>query len=188
MTVGEKAQGGVPEGHPLTLWAPRFAAEQMNRFKVVGARQRRGEPEEVDKADAGVRGEDPGETGGERRGDFAAGRYPGTRNRFGSVLVMTANGVAVGTGQEKLTGPSPDKYVEHTTSTRRSLKYVDDVTGTELPVETVKAARKEEIDWLAKEEVYERVPMSICQERGFKPLQWLDVVKGDSQAVKATHW
>ena len=34
LTLAKKFEGGVPQGHPLTYWAPRYAAEQINRFKI----------------------------------------------------------------------------------------------------------------------------------------------------------
>ena len=57
---------------------------------------------------------------------------------------------------------------------------MDDSSGTVLPAELVRKARAEELDWLRKEAVYERVPRKLCeQSEQRKPLQlkWLDVNK-----------
>ncbi|CAK9071194.1 Copia protein [Durusdinium trenchii] len=34
LMLEKKFDGGLPEGHPLTLWIPRYVAEQSNRYKV----------------------------------------------------------------------------------------------------------------------------------------------------------
>ena len=92
----EKFEGGVPQGHPLTYWAPRYAAEQINRFKV-------GEDGRTpDERRTGKKWVKPMPLFGEK-----AGRYLGTHNRFGSVLAMTDQGVIVGTGHHAL--PAEEK-------------------------------------------------------------------------------
>ena len=89
--------------------------------------------------------------------------------------------------EEEFTGPSPDNYVEweHEVATHAEA-YVDDVTGAPLDPELVQKARQEELDWLRREEVYERVPKSQCEEKGAKllKLKWLDINKGDEARPK----
>ena len=94
---------------------------------------------------------------------------------------------AINALEELLTGPSPDDHVETEEVEQQEFqKFVDDVTGTELPEKLVREARAEELSWLRKERVYERVPMRLCEEKGVKPLQlkWLDINKGDSSCMK----
>ena len=51
-------------------------------------------------------------------------------------------------------------------------------TGGYLPEDLVLAARREEIDWVHSEGVYEIVPMQECRDAGVKPLDliWVDTV------------
>ena len=62
-------------------------------------------------------------------------------------------------------------------------EYVDDSSGAILDPTLVKAARAEELAWLKKEKVYERVPAELHPG---KPLQmkWLDINKGDNNSPK----
>ena len=55
-------------------------------------------------------------------------------------------------------------------------KFSDDVNGGYLPEDLVLAARREEIDWVHSEGVFEIVPMQECKEAGMKPsdLFWVD--------------
>ena len=51
-----------------------------------------------------------------------------------------------------------------------------------MKTELVLAARKEELDWIRKREVYEKVPLDTCYRetgRGLITLKWVDVNKGD---------
>ena len=60
----------------------------------------------------------------------------------------------------------------------------DDVTGSLLDPKRVKAARREEIDYVKKLGVYKKVPKSRCQNvTGKRPIQvrWIDVNKGDDE-------
>ena len=42
-------------------------------------------------------------------------------------------------------------------------RFWDDVNGGYLPEDLVLAARREEIDWVCSEGVYEIVPMQVCK-------------------------
>ena len=55
-------------------------------------------------------------------------------------------------------------------------KFWDDVNGGYLPEDLVLAARREEIDWVHSEGVYEIVPVQECRDAGMKPLDliWVD--------------
>ena len=46
----------------------------------------------------------------------------------------------------------------------------DDVNGVYLPEDLVLAARREEMDWVHSEGVYEIIPMQECTDAGFEPL------------------
>ena len=57
--------------------------------------------------------------------------------------------------------------------------FWDDVNGGHLPEDLVLAARREEIDWVHSEGVYEIVPIQECRDAGMKPLDliWVDTDK-----------
>ena len=107
--LGEKLEGGLPEGHPIATWICRYAAEQGNRFKV-GKDGRTPEERRTGKKwikPMPIFGEKimVKPVGKGRRGDLSRmveGRYLGTHNRFGSILAMTKDGVLVGTGYHAL--------------------------------------------------------------------------------------
>ena len=83
--------------------------------------------------------------------------------------------------EEALTGPSPDDMVEW--QAEMEDKFTDDASGATLDPELVRAARAEELEWLRKEKVYERIPASSTT---LKPLElkWIDVNKGDGNKPK----
>ena len=58
-------------------------------------------------------------------------------------------------------------------------RFWDDVNGGYLPEDLVLAARREEIDWVHSEGVYEIVPLQDCRDAGMKPLDliWVDTDK-----------
>ena len=58
--------------------------------------------------------------------------------------------------------------------------------GGYLPDDLVLAARREEIDWVRSEGVYEIVPMQECKDAGMKPLDliWVDTDKSVDPARK----
>ena len=55
-------------------------------------------------------------------------------------------------------------------------KFCDDVNGGCLPEDLVLASRREEIDWVHSEGIYQTVPMLECGDAGMKPLDliWVD--------------
>ena len=53
---------------------------------------------------------------------------------------------------------------------KEGRSFWDDVDGGYLPEDLVLAARREEIDWVHSEGVYEIVPMQECKDTGMKPL------------------
>ena len=65
-------------------------------------------------------------------------------------------------------------------------KYYDDISGEELPPDLVKKARLEEIDWIHRIQLYDKVPRSTALERGKQvlPVRWVDVNKGDKAHMK----
>ena len=54
-------------------------------------------------------------------------------------------------------------------------RFWDDVYGGYLPEDLVLAARREEVDWVHSEGVYEIVPMQECKDAGVRPLDLLGV-------------
>ena len=86
--------------------------------------------------------------------------------------------------EELISGPSPDDYVEwQKTEQDYQEKVFDATSGAELDPELVKKARQEEMDWLHKENVYTRVPSTMCTGKLLK-LKWVDVNKGDAKTPK----
>ena len=70
---------------------------------------------------------------------------------------------------EEIACPVPEIPLEYD----RILKggrFWDDVNGEYLPEDLVLAARREEIDWVHSDGVYEIVPMQECRDAGMKPL------------------
>ena len=56
-------------------------------------------------------------------------------------------------------------------------EYFDDISGEVLPSELVRKARQEEMDWIKKIELYDKVPRSMALERNkaILPVRWVDV-------------
>ena len=70
----------------------------------------------------------------------------------------------------------------HETADRKldEVVAVDDVSGMELDIEKLREARRAEIAYFKKMNVYEKVPISKClQETGKAPIsvRWIDVNK-----------
>ena len=65
-------------------------------------------------------------------------------------------------------------------------KFYDDISGEILPSEEVKKARMEEIKWIHKIKLYDKVPKQTAIDRGksILPARWVDVNKGDKQKMK----
>eukprot|EP00435_Cladocopium_sp_Y103_P034158 s1161_g8.t1 len=85
--------------------------------------------------------------------------------------------------EEMLTGPSPDDYVSWEQDVEAEEMTYDDASGALLDPELVKKAKEEELQWLRKEKVYERIPMSQVEGPLLK-LKWVSVNKGDSANPK----
>ena len=62
---------------------------------------------------------------------------------------------------------------------KEARNFWDDVKGGYLQEDLVLAARREEIDWVHSEGVYEILPMQECKNAGMKPLDliWVDTDK-----------
>ena len=58
-------------------------------------------------------------------------------------------------------------------------RFWDDVNGGYLPEDLVSAARREEVDWVHSEGVYDNIPVQECNDAGMKPsgLIWVDTDK-----------
>ena len=80
---------------------------------------------------------------------------------------------------EEIAGPVPEIPLEHDQILKGGGRFWDDVNSGYLPEDLVLAARREEIDWVHSEGVYEIVPMQECKDAGMKPLDliWVDTDK-----------
>ena len=86
---------------------------------------------------------------------------------------------------EELAGPVPDIPLEHDQILKEGRIFWDDVDGGCLPEDVVLAARREEMDWVHSEGVFEIVPMQECNDAGMKPL---DLILVDTdKSVDPTH-
>ena len=76
----------------------------------------------------------------------------------------------------KFAGPVPEIPLEYDQILKGGGRFWDDVNGGILPEDLVLAKRREEIDWVHSEGVYEIVPMQECKDAGMKPLDliWVD--------------
>ena len=79
----------------------------------------------------------------------------------------------------KTSGPVPEIPFEYDQVLKEAGRFWDGVNGGYLPEDLVLAARREEIDWVHSEFVYEIVPMQECRDAGMKPLDliWVDTDK-----------
>ena len=77
---------------------------------------------------------------------------------------------------EEIPSPVPEIPLECDQILKGGGKIWDDVNGGYLPEDLVLAARREEIDWVHSEGVYEIVAMQECRDVGMKPLDliWVD--------------
>ena len=80
---------------------------------------------------------------------------------------------------EEIASPVPEIPLEYDQILKEGGRFWDDVNGGHLPEDLVLAARREEIDWVHSEGVYENVPMQECKDAGMKPLDliWVDADK-----------
>ena len=72
--------------------------------------------------------------------------------------------------EEKIAGPVPEIPLEYDEILKKGGKFWDEVNGRYVPEDLVLGARREEIDWVHSEGVYEIVPMQECRDVGTKPL------------------
>ena len=81
----------------------------------------------------------------------------------------------------EIAGPVPEIPLEYDQNLQEGERFWNDVNGGYLPEDLVLAARREEIDWVHSEGVYEIVPM----DAGMKPLDliWVDT---DSLRIQLT--
>ena len=80
---------------------------------------------------------------------------------------------------EEIAVPVPEIPLEYDQILIEGGKFGDDVNGGYLPEDLVLAAKREEIDWVHSEGVYEILPMQECRDAGMKPLDliWVDTDK-----------
>ena len=87
---------------------------------------------------------------------------------------------------EEIAGPVPEIPLEYDQILRDGGRFWDDVNREYLPEDLVLAARREEVDWVHSEGVYEIVPMQECRDAGMKPLDliWVDTDKSVDSTLK----
>ena len=87
---------------------------------------------------------------------------------------------------EEIAGPVPEIPLEYDQILKDGGRFWEDVNGGYLPEDLVLVARREEIDWVHSEGVYEIVPMQECRDAGIKPLDliWVDTDKSVDPAYK----
>ena len=111
-----------------------------------------------------------------------AARYPPALVR---AVLKTLKSHLVESGQlsaldAAVAGPIPE---ENFVTPEDVEQYWDDVNGGFLPPDRVREARQIELDYLRKQEVYEKVPLEEClrETNGKGPIttRWIDTNKGD---------
>ena len=89
---------------------------------------------------------------------------------------------------EEIAGPAPEiLFFECDQILKEGGGFWDDVNGGYLPEDLVLSVRREEIEWVHSEGVYEIVPMQDCKDADKKLLEliWVDTDKSvDSLSVK----
>ena len=87
---------------------------------------------------------------------------------------------------EEIAGPVSEIHFEYDQILKGGGEFWDDVNGGYLPEALVLAARREEIDWVHSEGVYEIIPMQESKDAGKKPLDhiWVDTDKSVDPAHK----
>ena len=80
---------------------------------------------------------------------------------------------------DEIAGPVPEIPLENDQILKEGGQFWDDVNGEYLPEDLVLAGRRDEIDWVHSEGVYEIVPMQECRDARMKPLDliWVDTDK-----------
>ena len=85
--------------------------------------------------------------------------------------------------EEMISGPSPDDYVDWEQQISEEDLVYDDASGALLDADLVKKGKQEELEWMRKERVYERIPMKDVNGPLLK-LKWVIVNKGDADHPK----
>ena len=87
---------------------------------------------------------------------------------------------------EEIAGQVLQNPVEYDQILEGGGRLWDDVNGGYLPEDLVLAARREEIEWVYSEGVYEIVPVQECRDAGMKPLDliWVHTDKSVDLAHK----
>ena len=108
-------------------------------------------------------------------------------DRTGQVLLKTTgNGSEAelrGAGEEIKRWENKCKTVEEDLSAKMEAAW-DDVSGAALDLERVKQARKEDIEYVHKMGLYQKVPVSECvRATGRQPIsaRWIGINKGDNE-------
>ena len=88
---------------------------------------------------------------------------------------------------EEIAGPVPEIPLEYDEILKEGGRFWDDVNGGYLPEDLVLAARREEIDWVHCEGVFEIVPMQECKDAGKKQLDliWVNADKSVDPTCKS---
>ena len=86
---------------------------------------------------------------------------------------------------EEIAGPAPEIPLEYDQISREGEGFWDDVNGGYHPEDPVLTARREAIDWVHSDGVFEIVPMQECKDAGRKPLELIWV--GTDQSVDPAH-
>ena len=83
-------------------------------------------------------------------------------------------------------GPTPTQPVFDHEWQEQVDEFFDDISGEALPADGVKKARMEEIAWVHKIKLYDKVPrkQALASGKGILPVRWVDVNKGDKQNMK----
>ena len=81
---------------------------------------------------------------------------------------------------EEIADPVPEIPLEYDQTLKEGGRFWDDVNGGYLSEDLVLAARREEIDWVDSEGVYEIVPLQECKDVGKKPLDLIRVDTDES--------
>ena len=80
---------------------------------------------------------------------------------------------------EEIAGRVPEIPLDYDQILKGGGRFWDDVNGGYVLEDLVLTARREEIEWVHSEGVYETVPMPECKDAGMKPLDliWVDTDK-----------
>ena len=78
-----------------------------------------------------------------------------------------------------------DQWHEEAVAAGSRLEAWDDLTGLSLDPKGVLSARRQELDYIAKDKVWEVVPREEARRNGWKIIKsrWIDINKGDDTAA-----